>query len=165
MCSVVIASRAFSFSVRFATSYPSQFTDEMLQVMSRYSNIDPWLHFPVQSGSTSCLQRMGRRYTREEYLSLVKKIRQAVPNIALTTDLIVGFPGETEEEFQDTLSLCKEVRYASAYTFIYSPRPGTPAAKMEQVPPEVSQPRSNNMHGRMPLVLWRSCVQHQSCSL
>ena len=131
--------------LKFLTSYPSQFTDEMLQVMSRYSNIDPWLHFPVQSGSTSCLQRMGRRYTREEYLSLVKKIRQAVPNIALTTDLIVGFPGETEEEFQDTLSLCKEVRYASAYTFIYSPRPGTPAAKMEQVPPEVSHERFNRL--------------------
>ncbi len=131
--------------LRFLTSYPSQFTDAMLDVMSRYSNIDPWLHFPVQSGSTSCLKRMGRRYTREEYLALVHKIRKAVPNIALTTDLIVGFPGETEEEFQDTLSLCEEVRYSSAYTFIYSPRPGTPAAKMEQVPPEVSHERFNRL--------------------
>ena len=127
--------------LKFLTSYPSQFTDEMIAVMAKHKNIDPWLHLPVQSGSSSCLKRMGRRYTREEYLSLVKRIREKIPDIALTTDIIVGFPGETEEEFEDTISLMKEVRYASAYTFIYSPRIGTPAARMVQVPHEITQKR------------------------
>jgi tRNA-2-methylthio-N6-dimethylallyladenosine synthase len=119
--------------LRFLTSYPSQFTEEMMNVMAKYKNIVPWLHFPLQSGSTSCLKRMGRRYTREEYLSLVKALREKIPALALTTDIIVGFPGETEEEFADTLSLCQEVGYSAAFTFIYSPRPGTPAAKMVQL--------------------------------
>lgn len=127
--------------LKFLTSYPSQFTEEMIEVMAKHKNIDPWLHLPVQSGSSSCLKRMGRRYTREEYLTLVRQIKEKIPNIALTTDIIVGFPGETEEEFEDTLSLMKEVRYASAYTFIYSPRIGTPAAKMVQVPHEITQKR------------------------
>ncbi|MCI7068530.1 MAG: tRNA (N6-isopentenyl adenosine(37)-C2)-methylthiotransferase MiaB [Mollicutes bacterium] len=127
--------------LRFLTSYPSQFTDEMIDVMATYPNIDHWLHFPVQSGSSKVLQKMGRRYTREEYLDVVHRIRAKIPDIALTTDIIVGFPYETEEDFQETLSLCKEVGYSSAFTFIYSPRPGTPAAKMEQVPPEVSHER------------------------
>lgn len=127
--------------LRFLTSYPSQFTDEMIEVMAKHKNIDPWLHLPVQSGSSSCLKRMGRRYTREEYLDLVSRIKKKIPDIALTTDIIVGFPGETEEEFEDTLSLMEEVSYSSAYTFIYSPRIGTPAAKMVQVPHEVTQKR------------------------
>ncbi len=127
--------------IKFLTSYPSQFTDEMIDVMAKYPNIDHWLHLPVQSGSSSCLRRMGRRYTREEYLDLVKRIKKKIPDIALTTDIIVGFPGETEEEFSDTLSLMKEVGYSSAYTFIYSPRIGTPAAKMKQVPAEVTKER------------------------
>lgn len=127
--------------LRFLTSYPSQFTDEMIDVMASYPNIDHWLHFPVQSGSTKTLSKMGRRYTREGYLDVVRRIKARIPDMALTTDIIVGFPYETEEDFQDTLSLCKEVGYSSAYTFIYSPRPGTPAAKMEQIPPEVSHER------------------------
>lgn len=127
--------------LRFLTSYPSQFTDEMIDVMATYPNIDHWLHFPVQSGSTKTLNKMGRRYTREEYLDVVRRIKERIPDMALTTDIIVGFPYETEEDFQDTLSLCKEVGYSSAYTFIYSSRPGTPAAKMEQIPPEVSHER------------------------
>lgn len=122
--------------LRFLTSYPSQFTDEMIEAMAKYPNIMPWLHFPVQSGSSSCLKRMGRRYTREEYLDVVRRLREKIPNIALTTDIIVGFPGETEEEFEETLSLVKEVRYSSAFTFIYSPRVGTPAAKMPQLDKE-----------------------------
>jgi len=131
--------------LRFLTSYPSQFDDEMIETMAKYPNIDKWLHFPVQSGSSSCLRRMARRYTREEYLERVRAIKAKMPDIALTTDIIVGFPGETEEEFEDTLSLAKEVGYSSAFTFIYSPRPGTPAAKMEQVPPEVSHERFNRL--------------------
>lgn len=131
--------------IKFLTSYPSQFTDEMIDVMAKYPNIDHWLHLPVQSGSSSCLRRMGRRYTREEYLDLVKRIKKKIPDIALTTDIIVGFPGETEEEFGDTLSLMKEVGYSSAYTFIYSPRIGTPAAKMEQVPAMVTKERFSRL--------------------
>ena len=131
--------------LRFLTSYPSQFDDEMIDIMAKYDNIDKWLHFPVQSGSSSCLRRMARRYTREEYLERVAAIKKKIPDISLTTDIIVGFPGETEEEFQDTLSLAKEVGYSSAFTFIYSPRQGTPAAKMEQVPPEVSHERFNRL--------------------
>ncbi len=127
--------------LRFLTSYPSQFTDEMIEAMAKYPNIDHWLHLPIQSGSSSCLRRMGRRYSREEYLDLVSRIKKKIPDIALTTDIIVGFPGETEEEFSDTLSLMKEVGYSSAYTFIYSPRIGTPAAKMKQVDPEVTKER------------------------
>ena len=131
--------------LRFLTSYPSQFDDEMIETMAKYPNIDKWLHFPVQSGSSSCLRRMGRRYTREEHLERVRAIKAKMPDIALTTDIIVGFPGETEEEFEDTLTLAKEVGYSSAFTFIYSPRPGTPAATMEQVPPEVSHERFNRL--------------------
>ena len=131
--------------LRFLTSYPSQFDDEMIETMAKYPNIDKWLHFPVQSGSSSCLRRMARRYTREEYLERVRAIKAKMPDIALTTDIIVGFPGETEEEFEDTLTLAKEVGYSSAFTFIYSPRPGTPAANMEQVPPEVSHERFNRL--------------------
>jgi len=131
--------------LRFLTSYPSQFTDVMIDAMAAYPNIMPWLHLPVQSGSTSCLHRMGRRYTREEYLALVSKIRAKIPSISLTTDIIVGFPNETDEEFEDTLSLVREVGYSSAFTFIYSPRVGTPAAKMPQLPKEVVQPRFDRL--------------------
>ena len=116
--------------LRFLTSYPSQFDEETMDIMATYPNIMKWLHFPVQSGSTSCLKRMGRRYSREQYLDLVDKIRAKMPSIALTTDIIVGFPNETDEEFSDTLSLCERVQYSSAFTFIYSPRKGTPAANI-----------------------------------
>lgn len=131
--------------LKFLTSYPSQFTDEVIEVMARHKNIEPWLHLPVQSGSTSCLRRMGRRYSREEYLELVRKIKARIPNISLTTDIIVGFPNETEEEFLDTLSLAEEVGYTAAFTFIYSPRPLTPAAKMEQVPAPIAHERFNRL--------------------
>lgn len=127
--------------LRFLTSYPSQFTDEVIDVMAKWKNIVPWLHLPVQSGSSSCLRRMGRRYSRQEYLDLVGRIKAKIPSIALTTDIIVGFPFETEEEFAETLSLMDMVGYDSAYTFIYSPRIGTPAAKMEQLPSDVTKAR------------------------
>lgn len=131
--------------LRFLTSYPSQFTEEMISVMAKYPNIDHWLHFPVQSGSSSCLRRMGRRYTREEYLALIDRLYAAIPDIAITTDIIVGFPGESEEEFEETLSLCEKARYSSAFTFIYSPRQGTPAAKMKQVDSGVSHERFDRL--------------------
>ena len=117
--------------LRFMTSHPWDFTDEMIDVIASTPNIMPCIHLPVQSGSTSMLRLMGRRYTRESYLELVKKIRSKIPGCAITTDIIVGFPNETEEQFDDTLSLCEEVKYDAAFTFLYSPRKGTPAAKME----------------------------------
>ncbi len=117
--------------LRFMTSHPWDFSDEMLDVIAKYPNIMKCIHLPVQSGSDIVLRRMGRRYSREEYLDLVNRIRSRMPGCALTTDIIVGFPDETEEDFQGTLSLCKEVRYDAAFTFIYSPRKGTPAAKMK----------------------------------
>ena len=116
--------------LRFMTSHPWDFTDKMIEVIAKYPNIMNCIHLPVQSGSSEMLRRMGRRYNREEYLDLVRKLREAIPDVALTTDIIVGFPNETEEEFQDTLSLAREVRYNAAFTFIYSPRKGTPAARM-----------------------------------
>lgn len=116
--------------LRFLTSYPSDFKDEVIDVIKKHDNIMKYIHLPVQSGSNEVLKRMARRYTREEYLSLVNRIRTKIPNIALSTDIIVGFPNETYEEFLDTIKLCKEVQYISAYTFIYSARKGTPAAKL-----------------------------------
>ena len=117
--------------VRFITSHPWDFTDRMIEVISKYDNIMPYIHLPLQSGSNNILKRMGRRYTKESYLELVKKMKDNVPNLALTTDIIVGFPGETEEDFNETLEVVDKCEYDSAFTFIFSPRVGTPAAKME----------------------------------
>ncbi len=119
--------------IRFTTPYPSDFRVEVFDVMAKYPNIMPSLHLPLQSGSDVVLRRMNRRYTREQYLEIVKQLRDRLPDVFLTTDIIVGFPNETDEDFEDTLSLCHEVKYDSAYTFIYSPREGTPAAKMKDV--------------------------------
>jgi len=116
--------------LRFMTSHPWDFSEEMLDVIAKYPNIMKCIHLPVQSGNNEVLRKMGRRYSREEYLDLVRKIRTKMPECAITTDIIVGFPNETEEQFLDTLSLCEEVKYDEAFTFIYSPRKGTPAAKM-----------------------------------
>ncbi len=117
--------------IRFVTPYPSDFKLEVFDVMQKYPNIMPSLHLPVQSGSNTVLRRMNRRYNREEYLDLVKEIRKRVPDIFITTDIIVGFPNESDQDFEDTISLVKEVKYDAAFTFIYSPRPGTPASKMK----------------------------------
>lgn len=117
--------------VRFTTSHPWDFDDELIEVLASGGNLVEHIHLPVQSGNNDVLKLMGRKYTQEEYLELVRKIKTAIPHVALTTDIIVGFPGETEDQFQDTLDLVQEVEYDSAFTFIYSPRPGTPAAKME----------------------------------
>ena len=117
--------------IRFMTSHPKDLSDELIDVMRGSRHILPQFHLPVQSGSDEILRQMNRRYTREQYLNRVRALREAVPGIGLTTDIIVGFPGETEEQFQDTMSLVKEVGYDSAFTFIYSPRTGTRAAAMD----------------------------------
>ena len=117
--------------VRFLTSHPWDFSSEMIDVIAKHDNIMKYIHLPVQSGSNEILKLMGRRYTREHYLTLVKEIRNKIPDVALTTDIIVGFPNETYEQFLETVSLCKEVHYDSAFTFIYSPRNNTPAAKIK----------------------------------
>ncbi|WP_307391096.1 tRNA (N6-isopentenyl adenosine(37)-C2)-methylthiotransferase MiaB [Bacillus horti] len=117
--------------VRFTTSHPWDFDDELITVLAQGGNLVEHIHLPVQSGNDDVLKRMGRKYTRQSYLELIQKIKKAIPHASLTTDIIVGFPGETEEQFQDTLSLAQEVEYDQAYTFIYSPRHGTPAAEMQ----------------------------------
>lgn len=121
--------------IRFVTSHPWNFTDEMIDVIAKHENIMPYIHLPLQSGSDRILRLMGRRYTKDEYLSLFKKIKERIKNAAVTTDIIVGFPNETEEDFLSTLSVVEECKYDGAFTFIYSPREGTPAAKMEDNTP------------------------------
>ncbi len=128
--------------IRFMTSHPKDLSDELIQVMGESKHVLPQFHLPVQHGNDEILRRMNRRYTREQYLEKVRKLREAVPGIGLTTDIIVGFPGETEEQFQDTLSIVQEVGYDSAFTFIYSPRTGTVAAAMEdQIPEDIATDR------------------------
>ena len=117
--------------IRFVTSHPWDFTDGMIDVIAKYDNVMPYIHLPIQSGSNKILKLMGRRYTKESYLTLFKKIKEKIPNCSVTTDIIVAFPGETEEDFQDTLDVVNECKYDSAFTFIFSPRVGTPAARME----------------------------------
>ena len=116
--------------IRFVTSHPWDFTDEMIKVIAKYDNIMPYIHLPLQSGSDRILKLMGRRYTKEQYLALFKKIKDTIPNVAITTDIIVGFPGEELEDFNETLDVVKKCEFDSAFTFIFSPRIGTPAAKM-----------------------------------
>ena len=116
--------------IRFMTSHPWDFTDKMIDVISKYPNIMPSVHLPVQSGSSRVLKLMGRRYTREEYLELFHKIKDKVSNVAISTDIIVGFPGEEEEDFLETLSLVEECKYDNAFTFIFSKREGTPACRL-----------------------------------
>ena len=117
--------------IKFVTSHPWDFTDDMISVIRDNPNVLPYIHLPVQSGSNRILKLMGRKYTRESYLELVHKLKSNIPNLCLTTDIIVGFPNESDGDFNDTLSIVKECAYDSAYTFIYSPRVGTPASKME----------------------------------
>lgn len=124
--------------IRFMTSHPKDLSDELIQVMKESKKICRHLHLPLQSGSTKILTQMNRRYTKEQYLALAEKIRKEIPDIALTTDIIVGFPGETPEDVDETIDVVKKVKYDNAFTFIYSKRTGTPAAAMEnQVPEEV----------------------------
>ena len=113
------------------TSHPWDFTDKMIEVIGKYDNIMPSVHLPVQSGSTRILKLMGRRYTRESYLELFDKIKKTVKGVSISTDIIVGFPGETEEDFNETLSLCEYCKYDNAFTFVFSVRRGTPAEKLK----------------------------------
>ncbi len=124
--------------VRFTSPHPADFTDDVIEAMAATHNVMPQLHMPLQSGSDAVLRAMRRAYRREKYLRILARVRAAIPGAAITTDIIVGFPGETERDFADTLDLVRQARFAGAFTFQYSPRPGTPAAAMDgQVPPEV----------------------------
>ncbi len=132
--------------IRFMTSHPKDLSDELIEVMAGSKKICRHLHLPLQSGSTPVLKAMNRKYTKEQYIALAEKIRRAMPDIALTTDIIVGFPGETEEDFQETLDVVRKVRYDSAFTFIYSKRTGTPAAVMkDQIPEDVVKDRFDRL--------------------
>lgn len=133
--------------IRFMTSHPWDFTDEMVETIRDYPNIMPYFHLPVQSGSDEILRRMGRRYTAEEYISLFRKLKEVRPEASFSTDIIVGFPGETEEDFQKTLDLYEACGFDSAFTFAYSPRVGTAAAKREdQIPEDVKSERLSRLN-------------------
>ncbi|WP_195923391.1 tRNA (N6-isopentenyl adenosine(37)-C2)-methylthiotransferase MiaB [Clostridium tepidum] len=132
--------------VRFMTSHPKDLTDDVIEAIAKCDKLCEQIHLPVQSGSSNILKKMNRHYDREKYLNVVSKIKKLIPNVAISTDIIVGFPGETEKDFEDTLSLVKEVEYDSAFTFLYSIRKGTPAAKFEnQVPEDIKHERFNRL--------------------
>ena len=132
--------------IRFMTSHPKDLSDKLIDCFRTCDKLCHNFHLPVQSGSDRILKRMNRRYTSERYLELVRKLREACPDISISTDIIVGFPGETEEDFQDTLKLCREADYDSAFTFLYSIRKGTPAAEYEdQIPETVKHERFNRL--------------------
>lgn len=147
--------------IRFMTSHPKDLSDELIEAMRTLPKVCPHLHLPLQSGSSKILKDMNRRYTKEQYLMLVDKIRQAVPDISLTTDIIVGFPGETEEDFEETLDVVRTVGFDSAFTFIYSKRTGTQAARMEnQVPEDVVKERFDRLLGEVQQISARVCARH-----
>jgi tRNA-2-methylthio-N6-dimethylallyladenosine synthase len=130
------------YRLRFITSHPKDLSDRLIEVMAGTEKVCEHIHLPIQSGSNRILQAMNRKYTREHYLHLIDKLRTTVPGIAITTDLIVGFPGETEQDFRDTIDLVERVRYDAAYTFVYNKRSGTPAANLpDQVPDEQKKAR------------------------
>lgn len=144
--------------IRFMTSHPKDLSDELIEVMAKSKKICRQLHLPVQSGSSRILKIMNRRYDKEHYLNLVEKIKKAMPDISLTTDIIVGFPGETEEDFLETMDVVQKVKYDSAFTFIYSKRSGTPAAEMdEQIPEDVVKDRFNRL-----LEVVQKCANEQT---
>lgn len=148
--------------IRFMTSHPKDLSDELIEVMGKSKKICRHLHLPVQSGSTEILKKMNRRYTKEQYLLLVDKLRKGVPGISLTTDIIVGFPGETEKDFQETLDIVRKVRYDSAFTFIYSKRTGTPAAAMDdQVPEDVVKDRFGRLLDEVQKIAGETCASHE----
>ena len=148
--------------IRFMTSHPKDLSDELIEVMRNSKKICKHLHLPVQSGSTEILKKMNRRYTKEQYLELVRKIKTAIPDISLTTDIIVGFPGETEEDFLETMDVVRQVRYDSAFTFIYSKRTGTPAAVMEnQIPEDVVKDRFDRLLKEVQKISAEVCCVHE----
>lgn len=129
------------FRIRFMTSHPKDLSEEVIKLISEHPNFCNNIHLPVQSGSDAVLKRMNRKYTRGRYLDLIDTIRKYMPDAGITTDIMVGFPGETEQDFKDTIDLVKRVRFQNAFTFVYSPRNGTPAAAMEQIPAEIKKAR------------------------
>ena len=148
--------------IRFMTSHPKDLSDELIQVMKESKKICSHLHLPLQSGSSRILKLMNRKYTKEQYLELADKIRAAMPGISLTTDIIVGFPGETEEDFLETLDVVRRVRYDSAFTFIYSKRTGTPAAAMEdQVPEAVVKERFDRLLSLVQEIASQVCTRDE----
>lgn len=148
--------------IRFMTSHPKDLSDDLIQVMKESKKICRHLHLPLQAGSSRILQAMNRRYTKEQYLALAKKIRQEIPDISLTTDLIVGFPGETAADVDETIEVVKEVQYDNAFTFIYSKRTGTPAAAMEdQVPDDVVKDRFDRLLKEVQQISAEVCSVHQ----
>lgn len=148
--------------IRFMTSHPKDLSDELIDVMAASKKICRHLHLPMQSGSSRMLKLMNRRYTKEQYLDLALKIKERIPDISLTTDIIVGFPGETEEDFEETLDVVRKVRYDSAFTFIYSKRTGTPAATMEdQIPEDVVKDRFNRLLKEVQTIAGEVCSVHQ----
>ena len=147
--------------IRFMTSHPKDLSDELIEVMSRSVKVCPHLHLPLQSGSSRILKQMNRKYTKEQYLALAEKIKEAVPGISLTTDIIVGFPGETEEDFLETLDVVEKVGFDSAFTFIYSKRTGTPAAAMaDQVPYDVVKERFDRLLKRVQEISAKALSRH-----
>lgn len=133
--------------IRFVTSHPWDFTDKMIEVIKNHDNIMPYIHLPIQSGSNKILKLMGRRYTKESYIELFNKIKEAIPYASITTDIIVGFPGETEIDFKETLDVVNTCQFDSAFTFIFSKRVGTPAAKMiDDVPLQVKNKRLQELN-------------------
>lgn len=133
--------------IRFVTSHPWDFTEKMIDIIAKYDNIMPYIHLPLQSGSTKILKLMGRRYTKEEYLKLFNNIKNKIPNVAVTTDIIVGFPNETDEDFSETLDVVNKCQYDGAFTFIYSPREGTPAAKIkDSIPMHIKEKRLHELN-------------------
>jgi tRNA-2-methylthio-N6-dimethylallyladenosine synthase len=133
--------------VRFMSPHPRDFTDDVIEAMATTTNVMPHLHMPLQSGSNTILQAMRRSYRTDRYLGIIERVRSAMPHAAITTDIIVGFPGETESDFQATMQLCTQARFAAAYTYQYSKRPGTPAASMPgQISPEVVGERYTRLH-------------------
>ena len=146
--------------IRFMTSHPKDLSDELIEVMKESKKICPHFHLPPQSGSSAILKKMNRHYTKERYLELVRKLRAALPDISLTTDIIVGFPGETEEDFMETMEVVKEVQYDSAFTFIYSKRTGTPAAVMEnQIPDDVVKDRFDRLLAEVQEISRERCAR------
>ena len=133
------------FTLRFMTSHPKDASSKLIDVMARGKHIAHHFHLPMQSGSDTILKKMNRHYDRERYLSIVRELREKIPDITLTSDIIVGFPGESEKDFEDTLQMLSDVRFDMLYSFIYSPRKGTPAAEMEQIPPKVQGARFDRL--------------------
>lgn len=133
--------------IRFVTSHPWDFTDEMIDIIAKNDNIMPYIHLPLQSGSSKILKLMGRRYTKDEYITLYNKIKEKVPGVSITTDIIVGFPNETEEDFEETLEVVNKCKFDGAFTFIYSPREGTPASKIkDSISLEVKEKRLHKLN-------------------